>query len=269
MASLRSALGGDDLVICLALSIARTPDVPAIAAAAGYDAVYVDLEHAATSWDTTALLCSAAIGAGIGSLVRVPSRAPDVIARALDVGAQGVIAPHVTSKADAEQVVAAARFPPHGERSVSGPNPVSGFGPMEVSDRLARIDAETVVMAMVESEAAVEVAPEIAGVPGIDMLLLGPHDLAAEVGVPGDLEHPAVREAMSTVASACRAAGIWFGVAGLRAADRIQALVADHGLRFATAGTDVGLFTDAAFARVAELRSSSGPITRDPRGPAR
>lgn len=256
MASLRAALSADRLVVCLALSMARTPDVPAIAAAAGYDAVYVDLEHAGTSWDTAAMLCSAAIGAGIGSLIRVPSHAPDVIARALDVGAQGVIAPHVRSKADAEALVAAARFPPGGERSVSGPNAVSGYAPTPVAERLAQVDAETVVIAMIESVDALEAVQEIAAVPGLDMLLVGPHDLASERGAPGDLEHPDVLAAIRSVVDACRTAHIAFGVAGLRSARAILSLVADHGLRFATAGSDVSLFTDAAFARIAELRQA-------------
>ena len=77
----------------LALLNARTPDVPAIAAAGGYDAVYVDLEHTSTSLETAAMLCASAIGAGISALVRVPSHDPSMIARVLDNGAVGVIVP--------------------------------------------------------------------------------------------------------------------------------------------------------------------------------
>src|SRR5690348_16242110 len=85
--SLRDALHGEGLVLCLALMNARTPDVPAIAAACGYDAVYVDLEHTSTSLETASMLCASAIGAGISGLVRVPSGDPSVIARVLDNGA--------------------------------------------------------------------------------------------------------------------------------------------------------------------------------------
>src|SRR5699024_9321207 len=91
--SLRTSLRGDDLVLCLALLHSRTPDVPSIAAACGYDAIYVDLEHTATSLETTAMLCAGAVGAGISALVRVPSHDPSVIARVLDGGAVGVIVP--------------------------------------------------------------------------------------------------------------------------------------------------------------------------------
>jgi 4-hydroxy-2-oxoheptanedioate aldolase len=125
--SLRDALRGDALVLCLALLNARTPDVPAIAAACGYDAVYVDLEHTSTSLETTAMLCASAVGAGISALVRVPSHDPSVIARVLDNGAVGIIVPHVNSKSEAEAVIDAARFPPIGHRSIAGPTAVSGY----------------------------------------------------------------------------------------------------------------------------------------------
>lgn len=115
--ALRDALRAETLVLCLALLHARTPDVPAIAAACGYDAVYVDLEHTSTSLDTAQMLCASALGAGISGLVRVPSNDPSVIARVLDGGAVGVIVPHINSKKGAERVVQAARFP----RSATGP----------------------------------------------------------------------------------------------------------------------------------------------------
>ena len=119
--SLREALRGDRLVLCLALLNSRTPDVPAIAAACGYDAVYVDLEHTSTSLETAAMLCASAAGAGIAGMVRVPSQDPSTIARALDNGATGIIVPHINSKAEAEAAVDAARFPPIGHRSIRAP----------------------------------------------------------------------------------------------------------------------------------------------------
>ena len=95
MPSMRTRIDAGELVLCMALTQARTADVPWLAAAAGYDAVYIDLEHTATSFETTALLCSAAIGAGITPLVRVPSHDHQYLTRSLDIGAMGVIVPHV------------------------------------------------------------------------------------------------------------------------------------------------------------------------------
>ncbi|MDT5224581.1 MAG: 4-hydroxy-2-oxoheptanedioate aldolase [Mycobacterium sp.] len=251
--SLRDALQNGDLVLCLALLHSRTPDVPAIAAAGGYDAVYIDLEHTATSLETTAMLCSAAIGAGISALVRVPSHDPSTIARVLDNGAVGIIVPHINSKDEAESVVHAARFPPAGHRSISGPNPVSGYGARSASELTAVIEARTVVAVMVETPEAVEAVDAIAGVDGIDMILLGPSDLTAEMGIHGDYENDHFQNAVVSVATACRAHGVAFGIAGIKRSELLERFIR-WGLRFISAGTDVGMLTEAATARARELR---------------
>ncbi len=160
--SLREALRGDRLVLCLALLNSRTPDVPAIAAAAGYDAVYVDLEHTSTSLDTAMMLCASALGAGIAGLVRVPSHEARVIARVLDGGATGIIVPHVNTAEEAQSVVDAARFPPAGHRSISGPNALSGYATRSASELTAVLEGLTVVAVMIETPEAVSRADAIA-----------------------------------------------------------------------------------------------------------
>ena len=251
--SLRDALRGDGLVLCLALLNARTPDVPAIAAACGYDAVYVDLEHTSTSLDTAAMLCASAIGAGISSLVRVPSHDPSVIARVLDSGAVGVIVPHINSKSEAEAVVHAARFPPIGHRSISGPNAVSGFEPRPAPELTALLERRTVVAVMIETPTAVEAADAIAAVDGIDMILLGPSDLMAEMDIHGQYENAHFHHAVESVAAACRSHGVALGVAGIKSLDLLNRFVR-LGLRFISAGTDVGMMTEAATTRARDLR---------------
>ena len=138
-------------MLCLALMNARTPDVPGIAAACGYDAIYVDLEHTSTSLETAAMLCASALGAGISGLVRVPSHEPDVIARVLDNSAVGVIVPHVNSAREAKAVVDAARFPPIGHRSISGPNAVSGYQQRPAAALTDVFERHTVVAVMIET----------------------------------------------------------------------------------------------------------------------
>jgi 2-keto-3-deoxy-L-rhamnonate aldolase RhmA len=251
--SLRDVLRGDALVLCLALLNARTPDVPAIAAECGYDAVYVDLEHTCTSLETSAMLCASAIGAGISALVRVPSQDPSVIGRVLDNGAVGIIVPHVNSKSEAETVVHAARFPPVGHRSISGPNAVSGFAPRPAPELTALLEQRTVVAVMIETPTAVEAADAIAAVKGIDMILLGPSDLTAEMGIHGQYENERFHHAVESVAAACRSHGVALGVAGIKSLDLLNRFVG-LGLRFISAGTDVGMMTEAAATRARDLR---------------
>ena len=250
---LRETLRGDGLLLCLALLNARTPDVPAIAAAAGFDAVYVDLEHTSTSLETTAMLCASALGAGISALVRVPSHDPSTIARVLDNGAVGVIVPHVNSVAEAEAVVDSSRFPPLGHRSISGPNAVSGYHDRPATELTALLDDRTVVAVMVETPEAVDAVDAIAAVDGIDMILLGPSDLTAEMGIHGQYENAHFHDAVESVAAACRKHDVALGVAGIKSLDLLKRFV-DLGLRFISAGTDAGMMTEAATARARALR---------------
>lgn len=251
--SLRDALSGDRLVLCLALLNARTPDVPAIAAACGYDAVYVDLEHTSCSLETAQMLCVAALGAGIPALVRVPSHDPSVIARVLDGGAVGVIVPHVNSSQEAQAIVDAARFPPVGHRSIAGPNAVSGYAPRPATELTADLERRTVVAVMIETPDAVATCDQIAAVNGVDMILLGPSDLTAEMGIHGQYENEHFHRAVDSVAAACRAHGVALGVAGIKSVDLLKRF-AGLGLRFISAGTDVGMMTEAATARAHALR---------------
>jgi 2-keto-3-deoxy-L-rhamnonate aldolase RhmA len=260
MPSLRDRIDSGQLVVCLALAQARTADIPMIAAANGFDAVYVDLEHTATSMEATALLCTGALAAGITPLVRVPSHDHEHLTRSLDVGAMGVIVPHVETRAEAEAVADACRFPPRGHRSVAGPNPSNLHRAMPQRELLDAFDAQTIVAVMLETPEAVSRAGEIASVPGIDMVMLGPHDLTAEMGILGDFGDPAFRDAARAVAQACREHDVIFGIAGIRDQELLTELVG-LGLRFVSAGTDVGFMAEAAGAQVRRLREI--PVGKD------
>ena len=254
MPSMRERLDAGDLVLCMALAQARTADIPMMAAAAGFDAVYVDLEHTATSLETTALLCAGAIGAGITPLVRVPAHDHQYLTAALDIGAMGVIVPHVDSRDEAERIADACRFPPRGHRSVAGPSPANRYRPMPPRELLDAFDEQTVVAVMLETPAAVERADTIAAVPGVDMVMLGPHDLTAEMGILGRFRDEAFLDAVRTVAKACRTHRRIFGIAGIRDVELLTEFVG-LGLRFVSAGTDAGFMTEAASAQVQRLRT--------------
>jgi 2-keto-3-deoxy-L-rhamnonate aldolase RhmA len=199
------------------------------------------------------MLCASALGAGISGLVRVPSNDPSVIARVLDAGAVGVIVPHINSKQEVEGVVQAARFPPIGNRSISGPNAVSGYAPREAAQLAELLERRTVVAVMIETPEAVEASDSIASVDGIDMILIGPSDLTAEMGIHGQYENEHFHSAVESVAAACRSHGVALGIAGIKSVDLLNRFVG-LGLRFISAGTDVGMMTEAASARAQALR---------------
>ena len=253
--TLKGRLARGELSLCMAITQARTPDVPLVVEASGFDCFYIDMEHYPFSIETVSALCTAAIAANMPSLVRVPAHDRHFISRALDGGASGVIAPHVESAAEARAIVDAARFPPLGDRGVPGPNPVTRFKPYSADTVIEEMDRLVTVIAMVESPAAIEAADEIAAVPGIDVLLVGSNDLALKLGIPGQLRDPRIFDAYEAVAEACTRHGKTLGIAGIRNDLEMATRLIQLGARFLIAGSDVGYIVSGARADATNLRA--------------
>jgi len=252
--TVKEKLARGELVLCMGLRQARTVDTAMIAAQAGFDCVYVDMEHSPISLETTSMICAGCHGLGITPLVRPPSHAADWISRALDGGAHGLIVPHVSSPAEASDLVSAARFPPLGRRSVMGPTPALAYKGMPLAEINKTLNAQTLLIVMIETPLGVEQAGEIAALDGIDMLLIGSNDLCTELGIPGELRHPKLRAAYQAVAAACKKHGTALGVGGIRGDVELQKQLVDLGARFIIAGNDVAYLAGAARADVQALR---------------
>ncbi len=253
--SAKERLKHGDLVLCMALRQARTPDIAMIAAAAGFDAFFVDMEHSPVSLETTSALCVAALATGVTPLVRVPGHDGPFLSRVLDGGAQGIIVPHVNSADEARSVVAAARFPPQGRRSVMGSGPGVAYRALPLREINDLLNARTLLIAMIETPEAVADADAIAAVDGIDMLLVGSNDLCTEMGIPGELRHPRLRAAYASIAAACASQGKVLGVGGIRGDTELQRDLVGLGARFVVAGSDVQYLMNAARADVQALRA--------------
>lgn len=176
---------------------------------AGYDFVILDMEHVCVNPETLENMVRAAECAGITPLVRVPGATPEVILRMLDCGAQGVVVPHVRSRAEAERAVQASRYHPCGARGISGGR-TTGFGAIDLPTYFARANAELMVVLMIEDRQGVEAIDEILSVPGVDLVLEGAVDLSQSYGVPAQLQHPRVQAAIQRVADGCRRHGVPF-----------------------------------------------------------
>src|SRR6185437_3332560 len=129
-----------------------------------------DLEHSSFSLETCGQICVAALEAGIAPFVRVPANTPDYIARVLENGALGVIAPHIRSAAEARAVVKAAKFAPLGERSNASGLPHLHFHSFPAAEAYAALNAATMVIVQFESAAALDKTEEIVAVDGVDMV---------------------------------------------------------------------------------------------------
>lgn len=184
----------------------KTPTVEMIEllAMAGLDWVCLDGEHAPI--DRRSMDAPLAMGRALGLpiVVRVPVASPDAILQALDCGAVGVLVPHVSSVEKARDVARWAHFG-EGGRGYAGSTRWAGFAGTSIADNLARDRAETVVMAQIEDAAALDVIDEIAAVPGIDSLFVGPADFAVALGA-GSVTDPRVLAAYDRVAAAARRA---------------------------------------------------------------
>src|SRR5713101_6084146 len=144
-------LKADQLVLCMGVNQLRTPNIAMIAAACGFDAVYIDLEHNPTSLETAAGVCVAALGMGITPIARVSSRDAHDATRILDCGAQGVMVPHVQNAAEAKAIVEACLYHPKGHRSAFGSGPQLGYAAIPQAEVCQIINRETLLMAMIET----------------------------------------------------------------------------------------------------------------------
>lgn len=181
------------------------PAVAEIMAGAGFDWLAVDMEHSVITIREAEELIRVVGLSGSTPLVRLTSNDPDQIKRVMDAGAHGVIVPSINSAAEAERAVSSVYYPSRGRRGV-GLARAQGYGTRFGSYR-RWLDREAVVVAMIEHVDAVENIDEILSVDGIDAYFLGPYDLSASLGIPGSIEHPKVRAAMSRVRAAGRSAG--------------------------------------------------------------
>jgi HpcH/HpaI aldolase/citrate lyase family len=123
----KKMLKANELVLCMGVNQLRTPNIAMIAAACGFDAVYIDLEHNPTSLETAAGVCVAALGMGITPIARVTSHDPHDATRILDCGAQGVMVPHVQNATEARAIVEACLYAPKRHRSAFGSGPQLGY----------------------------------------------------------------------------------------------------------------------------------------------
>jgi 2-dehydro-3-deoxyglucarate aldolase/4-hydroxy-2-oxoheptanedioate aldolase len=223
-----------------------SPLAAEIAAGAGFDWFVLDLEHGAGGRDATLGQLQAA---RVPTLVRVPSATSEELGWVLDFGAAGVVIPRVEGVAAAAGAVDRSRYA--AGRGLHGGVRAAGFG--RDAGYLERADAERVVMVQIETRGALEQAAEIAALPGVDVLFLGPYDLGHALGLPPGPESPEMQATAEGVAVAAREAGkaaaVFLGEPGL--APRYREL----GFTLIASGSAAGLLAGTYAERLAALRA--------------
>jgi 4-hydroxy-2-oxoheptanedioate aldolase len=249
----KEKLARGEVVASMTVRLVRGVEIARIAKTSGFDSLYVDMEHSSFSLETTSQICIAALEVGITPFVRVPGVTD--VQRILDAGALGIIAPHVESADDARAYVRAAKYPPLGERSNAGPLPHLQYRSFPAAEAYAAIDAATMVIVQFESGQAIDNAEAIAAVEGVDMVLIGTNDLLADWGLPGQYDHPRVREAYEKTIAACRRHGKHAAVGGFATRPDLAAQYVRMGARYVSTGTDLGFLLAACAAKAKEVQA--------------
>jgi 2-dehydro-3-deoxyglucarate aldolase len=223
--------------------------VAEIFALVGFDWLFLDGEHGPMEiGDVVAIL--QAVGNRIACVVRVPASEEGPIKKTLDQGAEGIIVPQVSTAQQAESVVRFARYSPLGSRGV-GLARAQGYG-MHFQQYLETANDHIAVIVQAEHARAVENIESIVKVEGIDAVLVGPYDLAASLGKMGQIDHPAVTDAIEHVTKTCQSAGIPLGYFG--ASSAALRPVIKRGFTLITAGVDTLFLGAAAKSLLVELR---------------
>ena len=167
----------------------------------GWDYLLLDAEHSSITPRDCENLARACELQNVTPIVRVTTNQPPVILRFMDTGMQGAQVPMINTRDEAEAGVRAVKYHPRGNRGLAGVRPAN-FGqiqPFSFKEYTAQANAETMVIAQVETAAAVDALPDILQVPDIDVIFVGPTDLSQSLGLPGQINHPLVQETFDRI----------------------------------------------------------------------
>jgi len=231
--------------------------LPRLLAAAGFDFAVIDTEHSHFSFGDIQDIARTAKPTDLSVFVRVTDAEYHLIARTLDVGAEGIMAPRVEDRETVKRVVDAARYAPIGKRGYGIGTIHSDYQSIAAPEVIRHMNENVLVIIQIESKAAVERLDDLLSVPGVDVAMLGVMDLSLSLGVPGEITNPAVVEHVKRVIEACGRHGV---APGIHLSD-MAALKKwhDEGMRCLMFSSEEKILFSAAAAAVQELRGHLRP----------
>jgi 2-dehydro-3-deoxyglucarate aldolase/4-hydroxy-2-oxoheptanedioate aldolase len=248
----KAALLAGKVVLGSEISRLRSPEVARVFAAAGFDFVFIDMEHTPFGLETVAGMIQAARGAGIVPIVRIPQCEYVWVSRVLDNGAQGIIAPRVNTPQQAADLVSWTRYPPRGVRGFACTPAMTDWQKAEPHQFIESVHEHTLVVIQIERREALDNLDAMLAVRDLGVACLGYMDLSVDMGIPGQMQHPSMVEAIERLLESARRNGI---APGIISPDRE---VLEHwmrrGMKFVSHATDAILLEEAARAAVARLR---------------
>jgi 2-keto-3-deoxy-L-rhamnonate aldolase RhmA len=198
-AGLRKRILSGECVYGTMIRQARDPGAPSIYGAAGYDFVFIDMEHGNYSMETVADLIRGAKSAGIAPVIRIPHLETHFVSRVLDAGAEGIMVPMTSTRGQAEEIVRCSKYTPLGNRGFGTQTGQTDYKPLKAVEFMKEANEHTIVVAQIETREAIENIDAILSLDGIDVGLIGPNDLSISLGIPDQMGSEVLKKALDKV----------------------------------------------------------------------
>lgn len=231
-----------------------TPGIMRIIDQAGVDFAILDMEHSGWSIETIKMLIATSRTTKVAPIVRIPATDYQFIARVLDMGAAGIMAPMVESVEQAKRLVEYAKYPPVGRRGSAFSIAHDDYAPGTMADKIKAANEKVVVVGQIETAKGLEHVEEITKVEGIDVIFLGQADLTASLGIPGQFDHPTFLAAVDRILAACAANGKAFGYLALKLEDGPKMLA--RGAKMLAYNGDIWIYQHALKSAIQTLKNA-------------
>ncbi len=189
------------------LSEIATPNIARILSAGGFEYIIIDCEHGYFDYSQTAAVVGISNGIGLPVIVRIPKIDRECITKYMDMGADGLLVPMTGTAQDIRRVVEYAKYAPLGKRGISTTRAHTNYNPPPLLEYTRQANDRTILFAQIETREGIQNIDEIAAVEGVDAVIIGPNDLAADLGTPGNFSTPEMSGAIQKVIDAGRRAG--------------------------------------------------------------
>ncbi len=231
----------------------NTNGIGRLAAQAGAEFAIFDMEHTGWTMETIKMLIATSRSADLVPLVRIPATEYHFAARALDMGAMGIMIPMCESADQAKKFVASCKYPPLGKRGTAFTVAHDDYKDGNIVEKINSANSQTLLVAQIETVTGLQNLDAIAAVSGIDVLWIGQTDLSTSLGIPGQFDHPLFQDAVTKVVQACNHHKKVAGFMPLNIQEGMKFL--DQGFRMLAYGGDLWLYLSALKEGIHSLRS--------------
>lgn len=244
MSDLKEKIYNNEIVLGTMLSEVYTPNIVRVIRSGGFEYIIIDSEHGYFDYSQIASIISVCNGFKIPILVRVPNGERESITKVLDMGADGLLIPMVNSSEDAKKVVQYSKYTPIGRRGISTTRAHTDYNPSKLTEYMEYANKKTLILVQIETIQALENAESIISVNGIDALIVGPNDLAADMNKQGEFDTEAMNNAIKNIASVARRARKFSGIVS-SSIDYLH-YCRDNGMTIFCCNSEVGMIKKAS-----------------------